>query len=80
MYVTRILVSASIVATFPSSGNLIFLYNVDGTPSNGWNQGLPNSRANVGRISSTVNLTIDSISPTMTVALKVPTTYFLESS
>ena len=49
-------------------------------PPIGWNHGLPKSRAKVGGMSRTVNSVTDSISPTVTTALKVPTTGFLESS
>src|SRR2546422_10843560 len=63
--------------TLSSNGNLMFLWRVDGTPPNGWNQGLPRSIAKVAGMSRTVTVTILSIGPTLTFAWKVPSTLLL---
>ena len=49
-------------------------------PPSEWNQGLPSSKAKVGGMSKMVNSVTDLISPTVTTALKIPMTGFLESS
>src|SRR3989442_8083439 len=68
---------AQTVTILSLNGNLIFLWRVDGTPPNGWNQGLPRSIAKVAGMSRTVTVTMLSTGPTLTFAWKVPSTLLL---